>query len=206
MYLSRLQLNPKSRLARHDFASGYQMHRTLSRAFPDADQGGCGKVLFRAEMQAGAGEIIVLVQSEKKPDWRAVAGRHLQYLSQPPESKPFDPAFFSGQRLRFRLRANPTRKVNGKRLGHLTAEHQQSWFERKGEHCGFAVQGVMIRSNGLQKDEGKSGPNEMTFVDVTFDGVLEVTDPERFGRAVREGIGSGKGVGFGLLSVAPAGG
>lgn len=38
---------------------------------------------------------------------------------------------------------------------------------------------------------------------VDFDGVLRVTDPQKFVEAVRCGIGPAKGFGFGLLSVAP---
>ena len=39
---------------------------------------------------------------------------------------------------------------------------------------------------------------------VQFDGLLRVTDPDRLRETVRKGIGSGKGLGFGLLSLAPA--
>jgi CRISPR system Cascade subunit CasE len=37
---------------------------------------------------------------------------------------------------------------------------------------------------------------------VTFDGLLRVTDPEALLAALAGGIGSGKGFGFGLLSLA----
>jgi CRISPR system Cascade subunit CasE len=39
---------------------------------------------------------------------------------------------------------------------------------------------------------------------VRFDGLLQVADPARLQAALRQGIGSGKGLGFGLLSLAPA--
>ncbi len=37
---------------------------------------------------------------------------------------------------------------------------------------------------------------------VQFDGLLEVTDPARFGESLLGGIGSGKGFGCGMLSLA----
>jgi CRISPR system Cascade subunit CasE len=43
---------------------------------------------------------------------------------------------------------------------------------------------------------------KMTHLAVQFDGVLEVTDPAKFLETVRQGIGSAKGFGFGLLSLA----
>ena len=46
--------------------------------------------------------------------------------------------------------------------------------------------------------------SRLTFEGVTFEGVLEVTDPERFAATVRSGIGPAKAYGYGLLSLAPA--
>lgn len=43
----------------------------------------------------------------------------------------------------------------------------------------------------------------MTFAAVTFEGVLEITDVDRFRAALVEGIGPAKAYGFGLLSIAP---
>lgn len=45
---------------------------------------------------------------------------------------------------------------------------------------------------------------EGRFLAVRFDGLLEVTDPGKFLETLRAGIGSAKGFGFGLLSLAPA--
>ena len=42
----------------------------------------------------------------------------------------------------------------------------------------------------------------LTHVAVRFDGLLEVTDPVKFLETLRAGIGSAKGFGFGLLSLA----
>jgi len=39
---------------------------------------------------------------------------------------------------------------------------------------------------------------------VRYEGLLQVTDPHLLVEAVRAGIGSAKGFGFGLLSLAPA--
>jgi hypothetical protein len=37
---------------------------------------------------------------------------------------------------------------------------------------------------------------------IRFDGLLQVADPDRLQETVRQGIGSGKGLGFGMLSLA----
>lgn len=47
--------------------------------------------------------------------------------------------------------------------------------------------------------------DRLTFGAVIFEGLLEITDADKFKQALANGIGSGKAYGFGLLSVAPAG-
>lgn len=47
------------------------------------------------------------------------------------------------------------------------------------------------------------GNKEQTLFAVLFEGVLQVTDPDKLRIAVGAGIGSAKGFGFGLLSLAP---
>ena len=44
----------------------------------------------------------------------------------------------------------------------------------------------------------------ISFFGVLFEGMLRVDEPEKFLKSVESGIGSAKGFGFGLLSVAPA--
>lgn len=48
--------------------------------------------------------------------------------------------------------------------------------------------------------------SKITFASVLFEGLLRVTNPDAFRSALEMGIGSGKAYGFGLLSIAPAGG
>jgi CRISPR-associated protein Cas6/Cse3/CasE subtype I-E len=50
----------------------------------------------------------------------------------------------------------------------------------------------------------KEDEKRMCFLAVPFEGLLKVKNPNRLLESVRSGIGSGKGLGFGLLSLAPA--
>src|SRR5262249_11410448 len=110
VFLSKLILNVRDRTARRDLASPYEMHRTiLSAGFDGVPKDALGRVLFRTdEDRAGRTPPVVLVQSDREPDWaRLPTG----YTTRGPECKPFDPQFRAGHRLRFRLRANPTKRV-----------------------------------------------------------------------------------------------
>ena len=222
MYLSRLLLNTRNRDARRDLASPYDLHRTLARVFPgpraDAEGANEGRtpnhgLLFRAEPDAPGGPA-VLVQSLAEPDWRSLPDGYARQTDGP---KPFEPRLCEGQRLRFRLVANPTvkKQVEGRKNGarvplvhdRAPAGHPEveagylDWLERKAEAGGFAVAHVVDAPFQTTGGRGKRG---LTLFGVRFDGALTVTSPDRLLHAVRSGIGPAKGFGFGLLSLAPA--
>jgi CRISPR system Cascade subunit CasE len=215
MYLSRLILNPRSRRVQREVTDLYQLHRSLMRGFPDHLAPGDERVLFRLESASWRGGLILLVQSQLVPDWSWVDEPHAKgYLlaidAPNPAVKPFSLSLVSGKMLAFRLRANPTarrRLPDGsrKRVGLCSEEEQMAWLMRKARQHGFEV--VSMRTsdrctvNGWIRRNGKR--HALTLLSVRFDGVLRVSHPDRLGEAVRFGIGSGKGLGFGLLSLAP---
>ena len=211
MYLSRLILNPRSRQVQKELAEPYEMHRTLSLGFPatyDAEE----RVLFRVDVQPRSGVPSILVQSQEQPDWTPLGqpGEHAYLLSSEgdnPAVKAYQPQFSSGQMLDFRLCDNHTIKREGKRLGLYKEEEQYAWLERKAQAGGFRL----LQINGLQRAPigGKlyrdGARHDLKLLRIQFDGVLQVSDPNLFAAALEKGIGSGKGFGCGLLSLAPAG-
>ena len=215
MYLSRLMLNPRSRAVRRDVANPYQMHRTIMRAFPDQLGTGMERVLFRLETQPRTGALTLLVQSLTSPNWAWLAepnaGNYLLATTEEPNPgvKFFQPVFAADQVLVFRLRANPTikRKFDSgdhKRIGIYDEDKQIAWLVRKGEHGGFQILSVRTRDCGVVRAviPREDARYQAEILGVQFDGVLKVTDPAKFQETIRQGIGSGKGLGFGLLSVA----
>ena len=101
----------------------------------------------------------------------------------------------------------------------LTQEADQiAWLARKGVQHGFTVTQAQASDGALSvwvtpnaKAFGthpalRDGKRQMTFGGVTFDGVLRVVDKHVFRGSLESGIGPAKAYGFGLLSVAPAGG
>ena len=201
MYLSEIRLNLRSRDVHRDLSNIYELHRTLLRGFPNMDAGGPGRVLYRVEPSKHGSMVPVLVQSEKEPDWDFLEEMG-PYLSEPVKSKEFDPHFVEGQVLSFRLKCNPTVKRNGKRLGLLKDEEQMDWLKRKAKLGGFQVVQTMPVPEGFSKTV--SGKKKISFYSVRFDGILRVEDPEAFLATLKNGIGSAKGFGFGLLSIAPS--
>lgn len=197
MYLSQLQLNPRSREAQSDIADRYALHRTVLSAFPESmpDK---ERVLFRLETYQRVP--VLLVQSLDAPQWdKSPRVMRNGYLLADIGLKSYSPMFSQDQRLQFRLTANPTVKRDGKRHALRAQEDQERWLERKAGESGFQLNAVQVRD--VLTIQGQH--RKMKWQQVRFDGLLTVTDVEMFSQAIRNGIGSAKGFGFGLLSVAP---
>jgi CRISPR system Cascade subunit CasE len=218
MYLSRLILNPRSRAVQRDLAQPHALHQTILRAFPDNLEQTNERVLYRLD-QTRNNDLHLLVQSHDAPDWSHLLhnGYLLPGAQENPVVKTVTLQVQPNQRLGFRLRANPTKRLSagtgnkGKRIGLYKLEEQINWLQRKAAEHGFRVDSVMPsqqqRIQGhIPRKEGQAADqpaHDAKFFSVQFDGILQVTDPERFLNAVQAGIGSGKAFGFGLLSVAP---
>ncbi|SPD75245.1 putative CRISPR-associated protein, Cse3 family [uncultured Desulfobacterium sp.] len=158
------------------------------------------------------GRAVIIVQSSIEPDW-GYAFRNANYLlAAPPEVKPFEPRFSKGQCLRFRLAANPTRRLSkhspdakeesiGKRVP-VPTDQLIDWLARRAESAGFFVErdATTIQTGYIYMNKNGKGQRLRS---VLFDGLLRVTDTNAFLETLVRGIGAGKAFGFGLLSVAP---
>lgn len=197
MYLSKLVLNARIAVVRRELANPYELHRTLSGCMngPSA-----GRLLWRLE-QARGQIPTVLAQTPMAPDWSFLAEREPGYCAEPPCTKAYNPRLAEGMILAFRLRANPVVKRAGKRHGINTCEEQALWLQKRGEKGGFRV--LAATSLDERLIEARKPGHRIQLAAVTYDGQLAVTDIERFRSSLNHGIGPAKGLGFGLLSIAP---
>lgn len=208
MYLSKLILDPGHPQARRDLADAYEMHRTLCRAFSPFADAPPKRFLWRTECGnlTNTEGAVVLVQSSEPGDWQALPGQG-EYAPLLHANKKVDLAALlrQGRRYHFRITANPTVTRAGKRYGLSQEDAQQDWLSRQGERYGFrlleAVRGSSERLIVKQPNKG----NRITVQTVRFDGVLEASDTEALGKALLGGIGHGKALGLGMLSIAPVG-
>ncbi len=222
IWLSTFELNLRNRAVRNDLRDCNNLHRTIMSLFPDVDQaparGELG-VLYRVE-QGVAGGVRILLQAQAQPQFQYLPAG---YLAGSPQSKPLDHIdrlLSPGRKLRFRLRANPTRAIDttshldgsgnhGKRVELRGEEACVDWLGRKAEQHGFRVLACRIDAgardprNVSGKIQGRKAGATITVASTLFDGILEVTDSALSRGAVRTGIGRAKSYGQGLLSVAP---
>jgi CRISPR system Cascade subunit CasE len=192
----------------------------LWRLEPETDSNGCPRVLVQSRSLPDWSRIGIqgFVQPPD-PAIDLIAKLRLNSLE-------------AGQKFRFRLRANPCVCRQGKRLGLFRLEEQEAWIERKGRQChGFSLprlasfgleestperMDVRISQEQMLRGSRRDGSNISTF-SVLYDGILTVIDPVEFRLALlgsrkkegdheketNMGVGHGRVMGLGLLSVVP---
>jgi CRISPR system Cascade subunit CasE len=194
-----LVLNLGSAAARRDLADAYEMHSTLMRLV-DA---GASKPLWRLGFERDGGSPVLLVQTEAEPDFDAFSQVDESYLLHA-ESKRnrLIENLTVGDRLRFRVRANPTVTREGKRHGLVRHEEQIAWMERQLQRHG--ARPLSIHANGSQREvyKRRRGRAPITLIGVTFDGVLEIADLDGTRALVKNGVGHARALGFGLVTLA----
>ncbi|MCK1797580.1 type I-E CRISPR-associated protein Cas6/Cse3/CasE [Streptomyces sp. XM4193] len=162
--------------------------------------------------------------------WPQGTGRHTPGWQTCPYA-PFLSRLTKGESWIFRLTANPVHGVRrhpgerAKRTAHLTPRHQLRWLLQRQEHCGFRLlhsadaqalhleerYAVTVHSrrqlsfahpSPAPARPARSQP-KATLVTTTFDGRLEVTDPEALRRTLTCGLGKAKAYGCGLMTLSP---
>jgi CRISPR system Cascade subunit CasE len=210
MLLHKILLDLRCKEVRRDIADPYEMHSTLCRAFSSSEEK-CppGTFLWRLEPEtSNIGMPIIIVQSTVLPNWsRILVSDWFSGKPYPPidikEMNYLNPGNLSiGTRFRYRLRANPSVCRNGKRIGLYKSEEQEEWLLRQGQSKGFSTVTVHCSQEQMLTGNRRDGGTIRVF-SVLYDGVLRITDPTAFINASSIGIGHGKTMGLGLLSVIP---
>ena len=187
-------------------------------------------ILHRLDIDRHRGKAFLLVQAEHKPDWSFLSEDYVDEIKTKEVGENFQ-AIENGMNLIFRLQANPTRRIGKsdekadarfkpggnkkirRRVELRTDEERADWLAGQGERFGFGIANLKIEPavrNVISAKEEKISfrkpgkENPITYGSVVFEGVLNVTDANKFREALINGIGQGKAYGFGLLSVAPA--
>jgi CRISPR-associated protein Cas6/Cse3/CasE subtype I-E len=119
----------------------------------------------------------------------------------------------SGDLVRFRLRANPTRKVqdgssNGRRKRiNPTLEDHATWLRSKlADAAGSPIRLTQFTpgwAHGWRTKHEPQANQRMQWWSVLFEGVFQVGDVAELKKLLVCGIGPAKAFGFGLLSIVP---
>ena len=215
MYLSRVKIlaEDPEKLAKILQDDHYKLHQTLWRLFPDRNKTDKRHFLFKRD-DSGSFPLFYLLSAEQPQSLDNILKV---------ETKDFNPQLNIGDKLAFSLRANPVIKLYGSKDRHdvvihlkqslskserleisqaaLEQQAGEQWLQKRAEKNGFKLQSVI--ANGYQQHQFKK-PNvkeDIKLSSLDFEGVLEITEVEKFKKVLYEGIGSGKAFGFGLFLI-----
>ena len=205
-YLTQILL-ARETAANLRFPDSYAWHKAVWKIFSGRD-GKQRDFLTRLDRRRDGIRLLVVSDSvPSRPDWCQAECWQLQEI---PES------YFNASVYRFQLRANPTKKLRvgdksdgtrrkqGHRVPLRKREDIIEWLNRKAKAAGFAVDPNSLRviPRGRSFFVAKKGGQGVHDA-VDFQGVLRVIDRDKFRSKFREGIGSAKAFGFGMLVMNP---
>ncbi|MGE3287228.1 MAG: type I-E CRISPR-associated protein Cas6/Cse3/CasE [Pseudonocardia sp.] len=211
MHLTRFEINPQRRAARHVLGSPQRLHAGVLAAFPsDRPE---GRILWR--LDEGGHDPVLYVVSATEPDLTHLVeqiGRPV-YGWQTKDYQPFLDKLAEGDRWAFRVRVNPVHNLaggpgeRGKRVAHVTAAQQTAWLHQQAGRHGFAIApgsagapDLLLRDRRVLRFDRRG--RDVTLSTALFEGTLVVQDADALRAALVGGIGPGKGYGCGLLTLA----
>ena len=186
-------------------ASPNRLHGAIESAFP----GERVRNLWRIDTLGG--QTFLMLLSQMPPDLSRACAQFAP-RGERWETKPYDmllSRIAPGGVWRFRLTANPTKSVfnesgRGTVRAHITPVHQKAWLMARCAQGGFALEDDafdVVHSQWLRFRKGADGGRPVTLLSVTYEGMLTVTDAERFKKTLTEGIGRGRAYGLGMMTV-----
>ena len=201
MYLSRVMLNTSLRRTMKALVSPSIFHGSIESSF----DGVRARRLWRIDDLHGKKYILIL--SESVPDLKNFA-KQFGYADNY-EMKDYSPLLdriTNGGKWQFRLTANPVvSKSHGKIMAHITPEFQKKWIINRAEKLGFFLdeaefQTVQSKWYDFYK-KNNVGTSQVRLLSVTFEGILTVTDADKFRETLCKGIGREKAYGQGMLTI-----
>lgn len=218
MYLTHMALNPDRRSTRELLQSPQRMHAAVLSAFVPGTREQ-GRILWRLD-NPDRHSLNLYVVSPVAPSLEAMvdqAGWPSQPVWRTADYSPFLLGLGAGQRWLFRVRANPIRNARppeggrGERVPLLRVQENLTWLTDRSAGWGFSVadgeHGPNLRVTEKRTERfrrGGPGGRLVTLATAAFEGVLEVTDPDRLANTLSQGIGAGKAYGCGLMTLARA--
>lgn len=208
MYLTRMRLDTDRRGTMKGLSNPNLFHGAIEQSFHGERQ----HPLWRIDTLHG--QLYLLILSEQIPDMSKAVEQFgdADYL---PETRDYSTLLNRIKlhtRWYFRLTANPTYSKSGENgagkrgalHAHKVPHFQKEWLEKKQaiKH-GFTVNqdDFEVVSNQWFHFKKGSERNRISLLSVTYEGVLTVTDSEKFVNMLCHGIGRGKAYGMGLLTV-----
>lgn len=223
MYLSRVEIDDRNRFKIKDLSHLGAYHSWVEQSFPkDIEEKKRPRHLWRID-KLGLHRYLLIVSAEK-PNLLKLEKYGVKGSAATKDYDSFLEKITNQSIWNFRLTANPSYRINknGKTsvVPHITVSQQMNWLIKRASKYGFEFFikeniapefetekcsfDIVNRNWPILWKKGKSGKaHSIKLSQVTFEGVLKVTDVELFKKALISGIGREKAYGMGMLTVIP---
>lgn len=207
MYLSRVAIDVKKYESMKALYNLEKLHGMIEKSF----LGERKRNLWRLDQLDG--EVYVLLLSDTPPQTNNLPNQ-ISYNNNRWETKQYDgllERISTGSKWHFRLTANPTlaKPAEGKKRGKVKAitilQKQREWLKKQSLKKGFCLEKAQFDVVQSEWKTIKKKEKEIRILSVSFEGVLTVTDADKFCHTLISGIGREKAYGMGLLTVVPYG-
>lgn len=184
----------------------YALHKAVYSLFPDVrspeeKQASTPSGFLYADQGGDYKSRKILLLSDRQPE-EQIGGQYGEV-----QSKAVSDEFLQHTGYRFKVVVNPTRRDSASRkLAPVKGrEAVAQWFvERAEKSWGFKVIHTQLQVDSTDVLQFKDKANRIiTLAQAQIQGVLEVSDRERFIQSFRQGIGRGRAFGCGLLQITP---
>lgn len=214
MYISRVKLDLTNRKNLRDLSHLGCYHGWIEDSFPnERGKGDRSRKLWRIDSIHD--EYYLLVLSEEKPEESILEKYAVKGSLEIKDYDPFIEKLREGMQAKFRIKLNTVKSLadrsQGRRRGRLVPvplDELIPYFLSRAEKNGFYVDEddlkIVARSKELfEKQDQENTRIKLDLVSTSYEGLLTITDLEKFKKALTQGIGKKKAYGFGLLTIIP---
>lgn len=213
MYLTSIQLNPAKASTRFMLGSYQRVHATVMALHPSLKND--ERVLWRIDTINNKKNLVILSPTEFDITSCISEYGFDKSMNGTSRTVRFDKVFekLEGKDFyRFRVAVKPVKRFTDKNNKTVeralkTDKDQIEWFLEKTKGWGFLTdpRSLKIASKEhldiTRKREEKSNGRNFNLSPVFFEGILQITDKEKFVESMKNGMGRGKAYGCGLLTL-----
>ena len=227
MYFSRITIKPDAVRSRKffDLATGpYQIHSMIWELFSESED---QKRNFLHRMDTNNGRPVIYTVSDKEPNYLGTLWNVETKPYNPQISEGMNLGFTLRVNPAVKKTATTKNGVKGKQSRHdvvmdakkrireekgnnadfsmneLVQQEGFRWLNKRSDRCGFSIREGDVRVDAYQQMnfmQGKKG-KKITISTLDYNGVLTVSNADKFKEALYHGIGPAKGFGCGLMMI-----
>lgn len=215
MYLSRVEIDINNRRKIKDLTHLGCYHGWVEDSFPEEnDKENRSRKLWRIDKLGE--KYYLLVLSENEPDFERLEKYGVEKTGTSKNYDNFLDSLEEGMKAKFRIKLNTVRAYKDKknptkrgRIMPVPSDKLNEFLIDKAARNGFEVKPDELRISKIEteyfmhidKDETKKSRKKI--ISATYEGVLKITDLEKFKEALTSGIGKKKAYGCGLVTIIP---